>query len=45
MNGLGQSCAAVGRVLGPIMGAPLLAWSENSGNLRWDMSDPTNKPL
>ena len=31
VNGVGQSFAALGRMLGPMMGAPILAWSETSG--------------
>ena len=31
VNGFGQSTAALGRMLGPIIGAPVFAWSETSG--------------
>ena len=31
MNGFGQAFAALGRMIGPIIGSPLFAWSENSG--------------
>ena len=33
VNGYGQALCAIGRSLGPVVGAPLLAWSENTGNL------------
>ena len=31
VNGYGQALCSVGRSLGPITGAPLFAWSENTG--------------
>ena len=31
VNGYGQALCAFGRSLGPVMGAPLFAWSENTG--------------
>ena len=31
VNGYGQALCAVGRGLGPVVGAPLFAWSENTG--------------
>ena len=31
VNGYGQALCAVGRSLGPVVGAPLFAWSENTG--------------
>ena len=31
VNGFGQSTAALGRMLGPVIGAPIFAWSETSG--------------
>ena len=31
VNGFGQALCAVGRSLGPVVGAPLFAWSENTG--------------
>ena len=33
MNGIGQSASALGRTVGPIAGAPLFAWSADSGRL------------
>ena len=31
VNGYGQALCAIGRSLGPVVGAPLFAWSENTG--------------
>ena len=31
MNGFAQSLAAIGRMLGPMVGAPIFAWSESTG--------------
>ena len=31
VNGYGQALCAIGRALGPVAGAPLFAWSENTG--------------
>ena len=31
VNGYGQALCAIGRALGPVVGAPLFAWSENTG--------------
>ncbi len=31
VNGYGQALCALGRSLGPVAGAPLFAWSENTG--------------
>ena len=33
VNGFGQALCAIGRSLGPIIGAPVFAWSENTGTL------------
>ena len=32
VNGYGEALAALGHTFGPIIGAPLFAWSENSGS-------------
>ena len=32
INGIGQAMAALGRSLGPVIGAPVFAWSENTGD-------------
>lgn len=37
VNGFGQSAAALGRVVGPIISAPLFAWSETSGK-EWPLN-------
>ena len=31
VNGFGQALCAIGRSMGPVIGAPLFAWSENTG--------------
>ncbi len=31
VNGMGQALAAVGRSLGPVVSAPIFAWSETTG--------------
>ena len=33
VNGYGQALCAIGRSLGPVVGAPLFAWSENNGTM------------
>ncbi len=33
----GQTCASLGRLLGPLFGAPLFAWSEGNG-LPWPLN-------
>ena len=33
MNGMGQALAAVGRSLGPVVSAPIFAWSETTGEM------------
>ena len=36
VNGFGQALCAIGRALGPMVGAPVFAWSENTGKrLGW----------
>ena len=37
VNGYGQALCAVGRSLGPVVGAPLFAWSENTGKFTWQL--------
>ena len=31
VNGIGQALAAIGRSIGPALGAPVFAWSESTG--------------
>ncbi len=31
VNGIGQALAAVGRSIGPVVSAPVFAWSETTG--------------
>ncbi len=33
MNGMGQALAAVGRSMGPVVSAPIFAWSETTGEI------------
>ena len=33
VNGIGQSLVAIGRSTGPLIGAPLFAWSEGNGKI------------
>ena len=33
VNGIGQSLVAIGRSTGPLIGAPLFAWSEGNGKM------------
>jgi len=40
VNGIGQSLVAIGRSIGPLIGAPLFAWSANTG--RWAIIRLTN---
>lgn len=40
VNGIAQSLVAVGRSIGPLIGAPLFAWSANTG--RWAINRVTN---
>lgn len=42
VNGFGQSLAALGRMIGPVVGAPLFAWSENSGLIMWHQENHTS---
>ncbi|XP_064395465.1 uncharacterized protein LOC135342613 isoform X1 [Halichondria panicea] len=37
VNGMGQALAAVGRSLGPVVSAPIFAWSETTG-LSWPLN-------
>ena len=37
VNGYGQALCAIGRSLGPVVGAPLFAWSENTGKYSYNI--------
>ena len=39
VNGYGQALCAIGRSVGPVVGAPLFAWSENTGNYSWSYNN------
>ena len=32
INGISQSVSSIGKMLAPLIGGPLFAWSENDGN-------------